>query len=139
MKKFIYYLLSFTWGGIMTLVGLLVALVLVVFGKNKPKKFEGCLHFMVGKKSWGGLSLGIVILTDKGDHRSTKSHEVGHSLQNCLYGVLMPIFSLCSAARYHYRNYRTSKGYINTTAYDDFWFEGQATRWGKKHIERAHR
>ncbi len=134
-NKVLYYILSFTWGLPMTLIGLLVALALICLG-YKPNTYGGCLHFVVGEK-WGGLSLGIVIITDEMVITRTLNHEFGHSLQNCCYGFLMP-FIVCipSAIRYWYRKLRYQKrNILPPTCYDDAWFEGQATRWGTKMIQ----
>lgn len=102
MNKFLFYLLSFTWGLPMTLIGLIVALILLITGHN-PKKYGYCLHFEIGE-DWGGLELGIVLLTDKTPTSHTKNHEHGHAFQNCYFGPLMPlIVSLPSAYRYWLR------------------------------------
>lgn len=99
MNKFIFYLLSFTWGLPMTLIGCIVALVFVITG-HKPKKYGYCFYFEVGN-NWGGLELGIVFLTDKTPSEHTKMHEHGHGLQNCYFGFLMP-FVVCIPSAYRY-------------------------------------
>lgn len=133
-NKALFYILSFTWGIIMTVIGLISAVVLICAG-HTPKRWGGCLYFNIGE-NWGGLSLGLVIITDKRDNESTKNHEFGHAIQNCRYGLLMP-FIVCipSAIRYHYRNWRTGHGKKNKTGYYDIWFEGEATKLGNKYIE----
>ena len=135
MNKFLFYLLSFTWGLPMTLIGLIVALVLMITG-HKPKKHGYSLHFEVGN-NWGGLSLGVVFLTDKTPSEHTKNHEVGHSIQNCYWGLLFPfVIAIPSAIRYWYRELKYSrKGKFPPTKYDDFWVEGDATKRGTKFIE----
>lgn len=132
-NKALFYILSFTWGIIMTLTGLIVAGALICTG-HKPKPWGRCLCFNVGK-NWGGVSLGIVIITDSRDSKSTKKHEHGHALQNCKYGPLMPLFSLCSAGRYWYRRIRESAGLKNKTDYDAFWLEAEATALGKEYFD----
>lgn len=118
----------------MTLVGLITAFALVCLG-NKPKRYGYCLHFVVGK-NWGGLNLGLVILTDNNPTEHTKAHEHGHALQNCLYGFLMPfVVAIPSAIRYWHRELNCRKGIYPETAYDDVWYEGQATNWGTKFIQ----
>jgi hypothetical protein len=134
-NKVLYYILAFTWGLPMTLIGLFVALVLICL-RYRANTYGGCLHFSVGKK-WGGVSLGIVIITDDNTPKRTMNHEFGHSLQNCCYGFLMP-FIVCipSVIRYWYRELRYHRrNIIPPTAYDDIWFEGQATRWGDEMIQ----
>lgn len=135
MSKKAFYILNVTWGLPMTLIGALVALVLIISG-HKPKRWGGCIYFNVGK-SWGGLELGLFFLTDERDSTHTKNHEFGHGLQNAMYGVLMP-FMICipSAVRYWYRELRYHrKGITPPTSYDDIWFEGEATALGEKYIK----
>lgn len=133
-NKVLYYILSFTWGLPMTLIGLFVAVALICVG-YKPKRWGGCFYFNVGK-IWGGVSLGIVFITDESDSEHTKNHEFGHSIQNCRYGLLMP-FIVCipSFIRYWYREFKTRKGIKLETKYDDVWFEGEATALGYKYID----
>lgn len=133
-NKKLYYFLNLTWGLPMTLLGAIVAVVLIIAGK-KPKRHGGCLYFNVGK-SWGGLELGLFFLTDEHDSHNVKTHEFGHSIQNARFGFLMP-FIVCipSAVRYWYRELRYyRRGKTPKTTYDDIWFEGQATRLGKENL-----
>ena len=132
-SKALYYFLSFTWGLPLTLIGAIVAVCLMASG-HKPKRWGGCIYFNVGK-NWGGLELGLFFLTDSRDSEHTKNHELGHSIQNCKYGFMMP-FIVCipSAARYWYRELRDRRGLPNETPYDAIWFEGEATELGYKYI-----
>ena len=142
MKKIlfyiIYWLLSLTWGAIMTIIGTIGALALLIT-KHNPKTLGPNVYFEVGK-GWGGMSLGPFFFCGKDSPLSTKYHEAGHGLQNILYGPLMP-FIVCipSAVRYHYRNWlykHNPKKYFNLPDYDSIWFEGQATKWGTKMYEK---
>ena len=133
MTKKQFYSLSFTWGLPMTVAGLISACVLFCFG-FRPNTYGRCIHFTVGKK-WGGVSLGIVMITSENASENTKNHEHGHALQNCKYGLLMPLLSVLSVIRYWYRRIMKSKGRELKTAYDDFWFEGQATKWGTQYVQ----
>ena len=134
-NKALFYLLSFTWGAPMTLLGCLVAAVLLLFGK-RPQKWGYCYYFEVGKH-WGGTELGIFFIKDRSDSRHIKNHEHGHALQNCLWGPLMiPFISLPSFTRYWYRRLRQKLDKnVKLPPYDAIWFEGQATAWGTKFIE----
>lgn len=135
MSKKAFYILNITWGLPMTLIGALVALALIISG-HKPKRHGGCIYFNVGK-AWGGLELGLFFLTDEKDREHTKNHELGHGVQNAIYGFFMP-FLVCipSAVRYWYRELRyRKKGITPPTAYDDIWFEGEATALGEKYIK----
>lgn len=138
MNKFLFYILSFTWGLPLTLIGIIVAIVLQICG-YKPQRHGYCFYFEIGE-NWGGAELGIVFLTNKNPSTYIKNHEHGHALQNCVYGFFMP-FIVCipSAIRYWYRKVRTNKGLENKAAYDDVWFESQATKWGSKFYENLRR
>ena len=133
--RIVFYILSFTWGIVMTLVGLIVAGVLLLAGK-RPKKYGWCYYFEVGE-NWGGFNLGIIFLTGSNPPERTKNHEFGHAIQNCLWGPLMPfIITIPSAIRYWYRElkyYRKNK--FPPTDYDDIWFEGNATMMGTKFMK----
>lgn len=135
MNKFTFYLLSFTWGLPLNIVGTIVALVMIITG-HKPQKWGYCYYFEVGE-NWGGLELGIFFFVNKNPSNHTKNHEHGHAIQNCYWGFLMPfVINIPSAIRYWYRIIRNRLGYINTTKYDSVWFESQATKWGTELIER---
>ena len=134
-KRILFYIISFTWGGIMTAIGLVVLLVTLPFGKFGI--YHGRIYKRIGK-NWGGLELGCFFLCDKTAGEHTIAHECGHGLQNCLWGPLMP-FVICipSAIRYWYREFvwRFNKEKFNKLPdYDAIWFEGQATKWGKKYV-----
>lgn len=132
LKRILFYILSFTWGSIMTALGLIVLLFTLPFGKIEI--YHGRLYKRIGK-NWGGLSLGCFFLCDKTVDEHTLMHECGHGLQNCLWGPLM-LFAICipSAVRYWYREYLSQKN-IPLPDYDAIWFENQATKWGKKYIK----
>ena len=129
MLEILFYILSFTWGLPLTLVGACVALALSLLG-YKPKIHGYCICYEVGE-NWGGLNLGFFIFTNNNASGRTKNHEFGHALQNCIFGVFTPfIVTIPSAIRYWYRKYRQRKGLTNSTPYDAIWFEKQATEWG---------
>lgn len=137
MSIILFYILTFTWGLPMTLVGLLVALALTISGNKSKGKYGYCFRFEVGD-NWGGLSLGPIIITCKDIDCDTLNHEHGHAIQNCWFGFLMPfIVTIPSAVRYWYREFKYYyKGLRPTTIYDSIWFEGQATRVGTEFIEK---
>lgn len=134
MKRIIFYILSFTWGFIMSFIGLIGIIFCGAFGT--VKRFHGRLYGVVGH-NWGGVCLGcfFFVCHESAESNHTRAHESGHGLQNCIWGPLFPfVIALPSSIRYWYRNYRSAKGNPCKTAYDDIWFEGQATQWGKKYV-----
>ena len=136
-NKFLFYFLSFTWGLPMTLIGCIVAVVLLAIG-HKPQKWGYCYYFEVGR-GWGGLELGPIFLVSKTAIDKTKSHELGHGFQNCIWGVLFPfVIAIPSAIRYWYRKWLVKSGRKKASElpdYDSIWFEGQATSLGKEFMD----
>lgn len=110
MKKFlsyfVYWLIQCTWGLPMTLIGAIISLGLLISG-HKPKHLGPTVYFEVGE-NWGGVELGGFFLCDKHSPLETKYHECGHSLQNMIWGPLMPfVVCLPSAARYWLFNFNS--------------------------------
>ena len=135
LKRILFYIISFTWGGIMTAIGLVVLLVTLPFGKFEI--YHGRIYKCIGK-NWGGVELGCFFLCDNSADEYILAHESGHGLQNCLWGPLMP-FVICipSAIRYWYREFIwhfNKEKFNKLPEYDAIWFEGQATKWGKKYV-----
>lgn len=135
MKKILYWIVSLTWGGLMTFIGLIIAFVLLLTG-HKPYKFGYTFYFKVGK-SWGGLELGGLFITDSTPSLHTLCHEHGHGFQNLWWGPLFPfVIGIPSAIRYWYREIKYHrKGKVPPTTYDSMWFEGQASRLGEKYFK----
>lgn len=134
VKAIMFWLLSLTWGALMTLCGGVVALALLVTG-HKPKRFHYLIYFEVGS-GWGGFELGAFFVVNKTPSLHILQHESGHGLQNIMLGVFMPfIVSIPSCIRYWWREYKIRKGLGNTLPpYDRIWFEGWATRLGEKYF-----
>ena len=136
MKKAMLIFLSCTWGILMTFIGLLATLALLI-AKHKSKQYGIGWYFVVGRR-WGGVNLGLTTIvcaiSEKDGH--TLKHETGHALQNCAYGVFMPIL-VCVPSAVRYWWFRLRKPKIGTipSKYDDAWFEGQATKWGYAYME----
>lgn len=135
MNKKTFWVLSLTWGLPMTLIGAVVAVVLLARG-HKPKKWGYCYYFEIGE-NWGGVELGAFFVVNRGSTDYIRDHEHGHAIQNCVYGFLMP-FIVCipSAVRYWYRRVRSLLGHRNKANYYDIWFEAQASRWGIALVDR---
>lgn len=137
LKTALVWIASCTWGILMTLIGALIALVLLVTA-HKPKLFHGLVYFEAGK-NWGGFSCGPFFIVSAEPTLHMKQHESGHSLQNIMLGPFMPfVISLWSAIRYWYREIvvRTGKKKASELPpYESIWFEGWATRLGEKYFE----
>ncbi len=130
MKRSTYYLLSFTWGIIVSAIGVIYSIALLLIGR-RPKRFGHCVRFEIGR-NWGGLNLGWLIITNKNPSRRLLEHEHGHGVQNIMLGPLMP-FLVCipSSLRYHGRNIiKRLRPKTKLKPYDSIWFEGWATRLG---------
>ena len=132
LLKVIYYTLSFTWGIVMTIIGAFAAIGLLVIGV-KPEKVGPNYHFKV-RERWGGVSLGLVIITDNTPSDHTMKHEFGHTLQNCLFGPFFLFIGAASFIRYHYRNKQAASG-KKLPPYDSVWYEEQATKLGEQYFK----
>lgn len=133
--KILYWILSLTWGAILSIPGLIGLCVLWAAGCPIIK--NGFSYIVVVGNGWGGLNLGIISFVEKsGDEyfQSTRRHEFGHSLQNIIFGPLqLFIVAIPSVIRYWYQTIRDIKGLPNKD-YDAIWFEGTATKYGTKAI-----
>ena len=104
-----YWLVSLTWGSIMTLLGAVIALGMLLTG-HRPRRLGPNVYFEVGR-GWGGMEYGAFFFVERNAARETILHEAGHGIQNLLLGPLMP-FVVCipSALRYWMRNCKTLAG-----------------------------
>lgn len=128
--KVLYYFLSFTWGVIYTLIGLICSLILLCCG-CKYKKYHKTFY-QEFKENWGGVSLGMNFVICKNSGESTKAHEYGHTHQNALLGpFFIFLVAIPSAIRYWYRNIK----HISSPSYYAIWFEGSASDIGEAVVE----
>ena len=133
LSKRAFYILSWTWGLPLTLIGAVVTIVLMAKGK-KPKKWGYGYYVEVGRH-WGGLNLGMFSFTCKEPSQHTRNHEFGHAIQNCYFGLFTPfIVTIPSAIRYWYRIIKHKLGYKIKTKYEDIWFEKQASELGEYYM-----
>ena len=124
-NKWLYYILMFTWGLLMSLIGLIVTISLLI-GGQKPYGIYGVWKFEI-KEHWGGADLGCMYVRDTTSSESVDRHETGHSYQNCILGPLFPfVVAIPSAIRYWDRKRREKKG-ETLKPYDSIWFEGSAS------------
>lgn len=130
--RWLYYLLQFTWGLPMNLIGAIVALVLVCFGKRaKLYGWNYCFELPVNF----GLELGVFFIAPVNDSVGIKDHEHGHAIQNIYFGPFcIGIVSIPSAIRFWIREVQYMINKPPKTKYDDVWFEGQATKSGTHFI-----
>ena len=130
LNRKLFYLLSFTWGLPMSIIGAALALLFILIGK-RPKKCGYSFYFEVGRY-WGGVNFGPFFFVEKDATDELKTHEFGHAVQNCFFGVLFPFaVALPSFIRYWYREIRFLIGRPCTTSYYDIWFEEQASDFGE--------
>lgn len=119
----IYWLLSLTWGIVMSFIGLLAAAGALCLGA-RPIEYNHSIVFFIGKY-WGSVNLGPVIFMSKTQDIDILAHEYGHSIQNCVFGPGMIIISIMSFIRAAWYKFTEPK-----TDYYSIWFEKQATDWG---------
>lgn len=131
----LFYLLSFTWGILWTILGAFIFLGLKLWFRSSLKtfKYRGRIAAKIDNVHWG-VSLGIFII---GHNEYTLNHEVGHTIQNAWFGPLFPfIVAIPSGIRFQLfdwlsaRHYKKHNKYLG---YDDIWFEAQATALGNKY------
>lgn len=136
LKRIGFYFLSFTWGIIMSLIGLFVIGFSALF--KKVRVFHGRLYAVWGE-GWGGVNFGCFFVCGIDCQKDDlMGHECGHGIQNIIWGPLMPfVIAIPSMIRYWYREIiwrKDRQKYYQLPKYDAIWFEGQATNWGHKFI-----
>lgn len=93
VKKFIrgfgFWFAQFTWGSLMTLIGLPVVIGLRVAG-FKPMRVGPIFCFTVGR-DWGSISFGPFALVQSDFTRDLLIHSLGHSYQNIIFGPAYPL------------------------------------------------
>lgn len=151
MKKvlfgILFWVISLTWGIIMTSIGLIATAALNIaklFNKKLKIKthINGCSLITEVGGNWGGVELGAVALCGNYSESNnywfehTRCHEFGHALQHLIFGPLFIfVVAIPSACRYWYQRIMQKKGKsFSSDWYDSIWFEGTATSWGTKVI-----
>lgn len=122
----------------MTLIGAIGALFFSIKGR-KPHFYKGAIYFEVGGPEWGGVNFGPFFFVDTRTNPHIVMHEWGHGIQNIILGPLMPfLVAIPSCIRYWYRELLVRSGekkYADLPDYDSVWFEGWATKLGKKYYK----
>ena len=123
----LYYILSYTWGIITTIVGWVVLGFIRLFLRNKVVdygKFGPCHYAMLGN-NWGGLELGtnFILADNMGTEWTlhTKQHEIWGPL--AIFLIFIP-----SCTRYWLD--RAGKLKLD---YEAIWFEGNASTIGQEY------
>ena len=142
-----FWIISLTWGALLTIPGLLITGFCILFLGGKPHR-NGCSYIVEVGGNWGGLEIGAVALCGSYSQEGspcynmpwfehTRRHEFGHALQQLIFGPLqMFVVGIPSASRYWYnRLEKKHKAERGSDWYDSAWFEGTATRWGTKVID----
>lgn len=122
----VFYLLQFTWGLPVNMVGLLVFLCC----RRCPRERFCNSVVTLLPEGRGGLSLGIFLFLGGREDPALRVHEYGHTIQ-CLF--LGPLYwvavALPSAVWFHFFNgYRRRR----RVPYDALYCERWATAWGRK-------
>lgn len=134
MKKFlsyfIFFIIQWTWGIILNIIGLFVAIGMICT-RHRPYWCGPYIYFRT-KWDFGGVEFGMFfIIGEQCD--SIACHEMGHSIQNMIFGPICCFLSLGSMIRYWYREFKYHKKSLNPpTSYNSWWYEGVATKWGTK-------
>lgn len=134
MKKFLFYLIQFTWALPQNLVGCIAYLILS--RKYKHERFHNAFITYISKKNFGGVSIGIFIFINPDKKEAwlhdTRIHEYGHTIQSLVLGPLFPfVIALpsviwCGSARLN--KYRKD----NDVSYYWLYCEGWANLWGAR-------
>lgn len=131
MNKFqpsraLFYILSFTWGILCSLLGLVAALTLRALGYYWYPNQYGYVIFL-GKPAWGGFTLGPFSFVCPDATPSLLAHEAGHSYQNAIFGPIMALLTLISIVHYWISCFMPSV----QNNYYDFWLEKNASQLGE--------
>lgn len=126
-----YYLIQFTWGLPLNILGLIAYIILVEGMKFSWYQYRKMICIVV-PWNFGGVNLGCICIHGE-RNGNLVYHEYGHSIQNLYWGWLMPfVIAIPSMIRYWYREFLYAINKAPQTKYDDIWFEGQATDLGRK-------
>lgn len=139
-KKYLYYLIQFTWGLDMNILGFIGFLFCrFILGWETSKYYKNIIISPKNKTIYSGLSLGIFLFMDKNATESLKQHEYGHSIQNLIFGEFFLLFiGIPSLIRSCYYNFIINKLKLYTKEkynYYSIWFERDASVLGERVID----
>lgn len=138
MKKILFslmfWLISLTWNGILTIIGL-IATPFVLISGGTPHR-NGCSYIIEIGGDWGGINLGAVSFCGRYKMYSndyyihTRCHEFGHAMQGLIFGPFQIfVVAIPSVIRCWIFQIREAKK-LPKKEYDDIWFEYTASKWG---------
>lgn len=141
LKTILFWLISFTWGLPLTLIGTFGAFYMLITG-HKPHRYGYFIYFVTnttGSGFEGGPFFFISYDCRQDEH--LKAHEVGHgSIQNWVFGPLTVfICTIPGIIRFWYRIWVVDSGrkkFSELPPYDSIWFENTATKWGEAFVRR---
>lgn len=133
-KKFLFYLVQWTWGLPVNLIGGIVFLICTrILGRRYQNFGYSKIVYLPWKQ--GGLSLGLFIfMRDQHPNRkwtyNTRIHEYGHTWQCLLLGPLYYIVIALPSAVWcnFFEGYRKK----HNVSYYKLYCEGWANVWGQK-------
>lgn len=107
LKCILYWIISFTWGILASVIGACAALVCLIT-KHKPHIYGYSVYFNFGE-NWGGFSCGPFLFGSPESWTNIRQHEHGHGLQNLVLGPFWPfLVGIPSMLRYWLRTFETS-------------------------------
>ena len=126
-----FYVWSFTWGAIQSILGAAVALIAFQFAPGARMKRDGLFFCVEIPGITWGLECGIFYICSVDALQFIRLHEKGHQIQNLIFGPLQPfIITIPSILRFWYRRFRAAIKHPCKTDYYDIWFESGATELG---------
>lgn len=134
-------LLNLTWGILFTSIGVLVYVFIISFMRKHIKeirKVDGIRCIVMKTDAFGGASFGLWYMTGSRSSKYINLHEMGHILQNAIYGPFMLYIAMHSFIRAAFWKKTRIKFYLKHgryPQYDSIWFERQATDWGLKYFK----
>ena len=124
-SRILFYILSFTWGIILSIPGAIAFLALRTLGYRWSPNQYGYVTYL-GKPNWGGFTLGPFSFVCPNASPELLTHEAGHSYQNIIFGPFMVILTLVSIVHYWISCFVPS---VNANYYN-FWLEANASHLG---------
>ncbi len=134
LKDFFFYLIQWTWGLPVNIVGGIAYLICTKILKHPHTKF-GYANIVYLPWNAGGLSMGLFIFMRENHEKkewtyNTRIHEYGHTWQCLLLGPLYYIIIALPSVIWcnFFANYRKK----NNVSYYKLYCEAWANNWGQK-------